>query len=159
VQGRRLARVLLAGAGESCRRRARLASLEAIAASSRQLVAIGAETADGRRRLYRVGRRGLTRLGSNIGGTDPDPLAVVLAGERPVFVADSPQNPSLRQLFIAGKRAPVPLPREGDATPVGDVHFAPSDVFAGPAGNDVLVTSTVRGGGARRALVVQSLPR
>lgn len=158
VRRRRLAHVLTAGVTETCRRRARLAIIDAIAASSRQLVAIGGE-GDARRGLYLVRRRGITRLGSDIGGTSLDPLAVALAGERPIFVADSPQDPSLRQLFIAGTPAPTPLLREGDPTAVGDVHFDPSDVFGGPAENEVLVTATVRGSGVRRALVAQSLPR
>lgn len=150
---RKLFSVVTAGSTAACGARSRLASIDGIAASPRQLVALGSK-GDGRNHLYRVRGRRLQRIPSST----LEPVAVLLAGERVVFVAGSPDDPTRQQLFRAATPAPIPLLREGDPSAAGTMRFEPSDVFAG-AGNQVLVTATVRGGGVRHALVAQSVSR
>jgi hypothetical protein len=157
VRGHRLVPLLIAGAAPACGRRRPLASIDALAANRNQVVVVGTEPQTGFR-LYRVQRKGVARLGTKIGPVALEPFAVVLAGDHPVFVAGSPEDPALMQVFLSGTPDATPLVREGDPTPIGRIGFAPSDVFGGSS-NEILVTAGVSGGGVRRALVAQSLPR
>jgi hypothetical protein len=106
-----------------------------------------------------VRRRGVARLRTEVGTFPVAPLAVALAGERPVFVAYSPEDPELRQVFLAGTPDATPLVREGDPTPIGRIGFEEADVFGSSSGEEILLTARVRDGSVRRALVAQRLPR
>lgn len=158
ARGRRLVSVLTAGPAPGCGRRPPLASIEGIAANADAVVALGsdAQLVPG---LYRVRHRRVTRLGTEIAGVALAPLAVLLAGDRPLFVAASPGDAEVQQVFLAGSPEVTPLVREGDPTSLGEIGFEAIDVYASGSDEEILLTATVRGGAVRRALVAQPLPR
>ncbi len=163
ARGRRLRPLAIFGSPPECGTDPLpLASIGTIAATADQLVLIGAGN-DGRRRLYRVLPGRLTNLGTTVARADGtpvevEPLDVTLADDRPVFVAGTPEDSTVRQLFLAGVPA-TRLLREGDATPVGRLRFDGDTGFAAGTAGGVVVATSVRGGGVRRALVAQDLPR
>jgi hypothetical protein len=163
ARGRRLRPLAILGSPTLCGADALpVTSVYPLAASADQLVLIGAGS-DGARRLWRLLPGPLTSLGTTVAREDGTrvelvPLDVTLAGERPVFVAATPEDSTVRQLFLAGVPA-TRLLREGDPTPVGTLRFDGDAGFAAGTVDGVVVAASVRGGGVRRALVVQDIPR
>jgi len=162
AHGRHLAPIAAAGEGTACRRGLPVSSFDALAAGADELFVIGTEGAD-RHGLYRLRRRTAARIATRARSADGslvdlDPLDVLVAGGRPVVLARTPEDASLRQLFLVTASPAVGLVREGDGIPEGTVRFDGEEPPVSGDADQVVLAVRLQGGGVRRVIVAQALP-